>query len=112
MRYSEITSLPSSPDEAENSIMDLVAVYQSKDAASIPMAELLSVLHNQGFDANRRWVMDVLKDKQGIERVVKDKVILQQDIPPEGASDDQEQKSAEKVEKMATKAARKSVNNG
>jgi len=110
MRYSEITSLPSSPEEAENSIMDLVSIYRSKDAANIPMAEILSVLHNQGFDANPRWVMDTLKDKDGIKRIVPDKVILQQDEIAASASDDEQKKSEDKVEKMAAKAAKKGVN--
>ena len=37
MRYKEIASLPSTPEEAQNAILDLVTVYRSKDAASIPM---------------------------------------------------------------------------
>lgn len=112
MRYKEIASLPSTPDEAKNGIMDLVAVYRSRDQASIPMDEILAMLHNQGFDADRRWVMDTLKDKQGIVRITKDKVILKQEEPAEGPSDDQQEKSEKKVTKMATKAARKSVRNG
>lgn len=112
MRYHEIASLPSTPDEASNSIMDLVTVYRSRDQASIPMSEILGMLHNQGFDADRRWVMDTLKDKRGIVRITKDKVVLKSEEPPEGASDDQLEKSEKKVGKMATKAARKSVKNG
>lgn len=90
--------------------MDLISVYRSKDAASIPMDEILSVLHNQGFDANIRWVMDNLKDKSGVKRVTPKAVILQQDnIPDSEASADETDKSEDKVSKMAAKAARKGV---
>lgn len=113
MRYSEIASLPSTPEEAQNAILDLVAVYRSKDADSIPMTEILSVLHNQGFDADRRWVMDTLKDKAGIVRIAKDQVILQLDEPPETAASGEEVDfSKEKVARMASGAAKKSVKNG
>jgi hypothetical protein len=111
MRYSEITSLPSSPEEAQNSLMDLVSIYRSKDEASIPMKEILSTLHNQGFDANTRWVMDTLKDKSGVKRILPDRVELEQDeIESSVPSKDEQDKSQEKVQKMASKAARKGVN--
>ena len=113
MRYSEISSLPSSPEEAENAMLDLISVYRSKDEASIPMAEILSVLHNQGFDANPQWVMDNLKDKSGVTRITPTEVILQQDnIPDSEASDDEAEASKDKVAQMATKAAKKSMSNG
>ena len=74
------------------------------------MAEILSVLHNQGFDANPRWVMDNLKDKSGVTRITPKEVILQQDnIPDSQASDSEAEKSENKVSKMAAKAARKGV---
>jgi len=110
MRYSEISSLSSSPEEAENAMLDLISVYRSKDEASIPMEEILSVLHNQGFDANARWVMDSLQNKSGVRRITPDQVILQQDdIPDSDASDDELNYSQDKVSKMAAKAARKGV---
>ena len=112
MRYKEIASLPGTPEEAQNAILDLVTVYRSKDAASIPMTEILSVLHNQGFDADRRWVMDTLKDQAGIVRIAKDQVILQQEEPPESASDEEAAYSKAKVTQMASSAAKKSVKNG
>ena len=91
-------------------MLDLISVYRSKDEASIPMAEILSVLHNQGFDANSRWVMDSLKNKSGVKRITPSEVMLQQDnIPDSEASDDEAAKSEEKVTKMAAKAARKGV---
>jgi len=93
-------------------MLDLISVYRSKDEASIPMEEILSVLHNQGFDANPRWVMDNLKDKSGVKRITPNEVILQQDnIPDSQASDDETEKSEEKVSKMAAKAAKKGVSN-
>ena len=110
MRYSEISSLPSSPEEAENAMLDLISVYRSKDEPGIPMDEILSVLHNSGFDANPRCVMDNLKDKSGVKRITPKEVILQQDeLPDSEASDDEAAKSEDKVSKMAAKAARKGV---
>jgi hypothetical protein len=76
------------------------------------MDEILSVLHNQGFDANARWVMDSLKDKSGVKRITPEEVILQQDdIPDSEASDDEAKASEDKVAQMATKAAKKGVSN-
>ena len=93
-------------------MLDLISVYRSKDEASIPMDEVLSVLHNQGFDANARWVMDTLKDKSGVKRITPDAVLLQQDkIPDTEASDDEAKQSEDKVAQMATKAAKKGVSN-
>jgi hypothetical protein len=112
MRYSEISSLPSSPEEAENAMLDLISVYRSKDEASIPMPEILSVLHNQGFDANARWVMDKLQDKSGVKRITPQEIILQQDdLPDSEASDDEAKQSEDKVAQMAAKAAKKGVSN-
>lgn len=94
-------------------MLDLISVYRSKDAASIPMDEVLSVLHNQGFDANVRWVMDMLQDKSGVKRITKDSVELQQDsVPDTTASDAEEKQSEDRVSKMAAKAAKKSMSNG
>ena len=88
-------------------------MYRSRDAASIPMDEILAVLHNQGFDADQRWVMDALTDKPGIKRIEKNQVVLQQDdVPDEVASPDEQQISQDKVSQMAAKAAKKSMSNG
>jgi hypothetical protein len=112
MRYSEIANLPSTPEEAKNAIMDIVVVYRGKDEKVIPMDEILSVLHNQGFDADTRWVMNTLKDQPGIERIEKDKVLLQTDEPTDEIGADQVDMSKEKVKSMAAKSAKKSISNG
>ena len=93
-------------------MLDLISVYRSKDKASIPMPEILSVLHNQGFDANVRWVMDSLQDKTGVKRITQDSVELQtDDISDDVASPDEQQQSENKVAQMAAKAAKKGVSN-
>jgi hypothetical protein len=113
MRYREIQNLPISQEEAENSLMDLVSAYRSKDEANIPMKEILTTLHNIGFDANTRWVMDSLKSKSGVARILPDRVELQQDQLNSGEiSDAESHKSQEKVDKMAHKAAKKGIKNG
>ena len=110
MRYSEISSLPSTPAEAKQAMIDLVTVYRSRDEATIPMDEILGILHNQGFDANRRWVMDALKDQDGIVRITPVSVYLQQDtIDSSVAAGKEQAKSEDKVSKMAAKAAKKGM---
>ena len=110
MRYREITNLPSTPDEARNSILDLLAVYRSKDKPSIQMEEILTLLHNQGFDADRRWVMDTLKNREGVIRITPAEVILQTDAVDDSAISTSElEKSQDKVNKMAAKAAKKGI---
>jgi hypothetical protein len=111
MRYKEISQLPGTPEEAENAVLDLVAVYQSHDVTEIPMNEILGVLHDQGFDADRRWVMDALQDKPGISRIEKDKVVLHTDEPT-GTGVDDKDFNRERVKGMAAKSARKSIDNG
>lgn len=110
MRYAEISSLPSTPDEAKNAIIDLVTVYRSRDESKIPMDEILGILHNQGFDANVRWVMDTLQGTDGVSRITPDAVQLQTDVlDTDVISDKEEAKSAEKVSRMAAKAAKKGM---
>ena len=109
-RHSEISSLPSTPDEAKNAMIDLVSVYRSRNETSIPMKEILGILHNQGFDANVRWVMDTLKDTDGVSRITPESVYLVTDKLDIGVTSGQEQdKSEEKVGKMAAKAAKKGI---
>jgi hypothetical protein len=112
MRYSEISRLPSTPEEAENAMLDLVAVYRSNDASSIPMQEIISMLHNQGFDADARWVMSALQGQAGVDRITKDGVMLHTDTPPDDATEQGLEQSQAKVSRMAAKAARKSIDNG
>ena len=74
------------------------------------MDEVLGILHNQGFDANVRWVMDTLKNQDGVVRITPEAVYLEQDIPDSGVAADTElAKSEDKVSKMAAKAARKGI---
>lgn len=110
-RYSEIASLPRTPKEAKNSIIDLVIAYRSRNIAKIPMKEILGILHNGGFDANVNWVMDTLKGQDGVNRITPQGVYLQQETPNDigVTSMDQQAKSEEKVGKMAAKAAKKGI---
>ena len=109
MRYSEITSLPSSPEEAKNAVLDLISVYSGKDKPSVPMKEILSLLHDKGYDATASWVMDILQNKGGVKRVTPQEVILKTEDLTDTVSDDEQQKSQDKVQKMASKAARKGM---
>jgi hypothetical protein len=74
------------------------------------MDEILGILHNQGFDANVRWVMDTLQNQDGVVRITPEAVHLEQDMPDASIASGKEQaKSEDKVSKMAAKAARKGM---
>ena len=109
MRYADLKALPSTPDEAKASILDLVTVAIGNNESEIPMDDVLAVMHQQGWDLTRRMVMDILQDNNMVRQTTKDKIILQND----NATDDTDhsEKSVEKgkdhVNKLAKKALKK-----
>ena len=105
MRYADLTALPTMPDEANNSILDLVTVAIGNGKTEIPMEDVLEVLHQQGWDFTRRMIMDVLKDNKMIKRTTKDKIILAGNSEDTGdASQHEVEKGKKHVDKMAKKA--------
>ena len=110
MRYAELITIPGTSEEAKNSIKDLVTVYLGKGANDIPMDEVLSVLHNQGWDLTRRMIMDVLKDHKGIKQITKDTINLKggnEEAADEDTGeipDPEKEKSQKHVKKLAKKA--------
>jgi hypothetical protein len=105
MRYSEIATLPGTPDEAKHSVMDIVAVYQGNGKTEIPVNVVMKTLHKQGFDLDRRLLIDLIKDNESIKRISGDIIYL--DTGKEDTafvSKDEGEKSKEKVEKLAKRA--------
>jgi hypothetical protein len=109
MRYADLTTLPSSPDEAKASILDLVTVAIGNNKTEIPMDDILAIMHQQGWDLTRRMVMDILQDNDMVKQITKDKIILQNDneaSPTDELKKDM-QKGKNHVDKLAKKAMKK-----
>ena len=105
MRYSEISSLPATPDEAKNAVLDIITVFQGKNKSEIPLSVVMKTLHRQNFDVDRRLLIDLIKDEPTIKRISGDMIYLNTgDDDTDMVSKDEGEKSKEKVEKMAKKA--------
>ncbi len=105
MRYREIATLPGTPEEAKNLIMDMIAVYQGNDKHEIPITVMMKTLYKQGFDLDRRLLIDLIKDNELINRISNETVYLntgEDDL--ELVSQDEGDFSKEKVKQMAKKA--------
>lgn len=109
MRYSEIFLLPGTPQEAKNVVMDILTVYQAVGKNEVPLETILKTLHKQNFDIDRRMLIDLIKNQSPIDRI-SDGVVYIKTTEPEDiedvdlVSDTEEEKSKQKVEKMANKA--------
>jgi len=113
MRYAELTSLPGTPEEAKNSIIDLVTVYSGKNKSKVPMDDVVGMLRDQGYDITPRMIMDVLQDNDMIKRITKDAIELKGGDDDMGMIPDQEKEKTKKhVEKMAKKAIKKDTGIG
>jgi uncharacterized protein YneF (UPF0154 family) len=105
MRYSEIASLPGTPEEAKNSVLDIMAVYQGNGKSEIPINVVMKTLHKQNFDIDRRLLINLIKDEPPIKRISGDMIYLDtEDEDTDVVSKDEGEKSKEKVEQMAKKA--------
>jgi hypothetical protein len=105
MRYSEIAGLPGTPEEARNTVMDIVTVYQGNNKTEIPVDVMIKTLYKQGFDLDRRLLIDLIKDQPAIKRVSSNVIYLDTgDEDTSFISKDEGEKSKEKVEKLAKKA--------
>jgi hypothetical protein len=106
MRYADLKVLSSTPDEAKTSIIDLVSVASGNNRTDIPMDEILSVMHQQGWDLTRRMIMDLLKDNEMVERITKDSIILKNEdnVSPADVIDKEAERSKDHVDKLAKKA--------
>ena len=110
MRYADLVTLPTTSDEAKDSILDLITVAIGNNRADIPMDEVLSVLHQQGWDLTPRMIMDLLQDNDMIRQITKDKIILNNenaDVADSWSDDKKVKKDKDHVSKMAKKGAKK-----
>lgn len=108
MRYSEIATLPGTPEEAKNTVMDIVALYQSLNKDEVPLKVIMKALHRQKFDIDRRLLIDFIKNESPIESISDGIIHLKKHASEEEDSDtvavDNKEKNKKKVEKMAKKA--------
>jgi hypothetical protein len=105
MRYSEIATLPGTPEEAKHAVLDIIAVYQGNNKAEIPINVVMKTLHKQGFDLDRRLLIDLIKGEGSINRITGDTIHLDTgEEDTEFVSKDEGEKSKEKVEKLAKRA--------
>jgi hypothetical protein len=109
MRYAEISALPGTPEEAKNSIINIVTMYSSKGKSEVPMQEILATLRNEGYDLTPRMVMDALQDNELVRKSTKDTVQLAGDEADMGMVAKGEKENSKKhVDKMARQAMKKS----
>ena len=110
MRYSEIASLPGTPSEAKNAILDLITVYQGHNQNEVPLDAVLKMLHRQNFDVDSRLIIDLIKDEPIINRISGGTIHLNSEKDDlDAVSKDEVEKSKEKVKKMAKKALKKEI---
>ena len=111
MRYSEIATLPGTPSEAKNVVLDLIAVYQGKNQTEIPLGVVLKTLHRQNFDIDRRLLIDLIKDEPSVERISSNSILLKSDEDEtlDVVGKDEQEKSKQKVKQMAKKALKKEI---
>jgi hypothetical protein len=110
MRFSEIATLPGTPSEAKNAILDLMTVYQGKNINEVPLDVIMKMLHRQDFDVDRRLVIDLIKNEPNVKRISSGTVYLNsEDDELDAVSKDEEEKSKETVKKMAKKALKKEI---
>jgi hypothetical protein len=114
MRYADLTSLPGTTEEAKNSILDLVAIYASKNKTEIPMKVVLAILHDQGYDMTPKMIIDIVTGNSSVKDTTTDMITLKgaddAGLDVEGAEDQvnkDKEKNQKHVEKLAQKAARK-----
>lgn len=109
MRYEELTSLPSTAEEAKNSMVDLITVYFSKNEPHIPMNDVLDMLRIEGYDLTPGMVMDILNGNRMIKRITKEKIELNNSDTTDMISDKEKEKTKKHVEKMAKKAIKTDI---
>lgn len=106
MRYSEIASLPGTPEEAKNTVMDMLAVYQSNGKDQLPLEVVLKTLHKQDFDVDRRMLIDLIKELPSIKRISGNTIFIDtgEEEDTDIVSPDEAETSQNRVEKMAKDA--------
>jgi hypothetical protein len=110
MRYAEIAALPAPPEEAENSIVNMVTMASKKKMSELPMEDILAMLRREGYDLTPKMVMDMLRKSKLVKDATGDIVYL---INPDADADtgmipdERKADSKKHVEKMAKKTIKK-----
>lgn len=112
MRYAEITALPAPPEEADNSIINMVTMASSKNKKELPMEDILAMLRREGYDLTPKMVKNVLKDNKLVKDsndemvyLVNDEADAEEDA--EIAANRRKHDAKKHVEKMAKKTIKK-----
>jgi hypothetical protein len=121
MRICEILNEDSTADEIKNDLMDVLMAYKQKGINKIPMKKteteegVLTFLRKIGYDITSHNVSEILS-KPPFDSIVKrsgvDDIELKTDQPDSTPSKSQQEKSEEKIDRIAKKAAKKAVHSG
>jgi len=107
--------MPTSSEEAKESILDLITVAIGNNEQEIPMDDILGVVRQQGWNLTRRMIMDILQDNDMIRQITKDKIVLNtedMDSSDNYSDDKKVEKDRDHVSKMAKKGAKKKKKQG
>jgi hypothetical protein len=108
------------PVDMANEMMNLITTYRFRKQSKIPTKVAIDYLGKLGYHVDVSGLMDLLsappfKQPDGTSVVVqttKEEIKLRASIPDSSDSPDQIEKSRDRVEKVATKAAVKAVKSG
>ena len=121
MRLRDLLFEDDTADEINNDLMDIIMTYKQKNKSKIPMHDtdkeegLLNILKKAGFDLSSEEAMNVLtKDRFNniVKRAGQDEIEIKTSIPDSKPTKSQLDKSEEKIDKIAKKAAKKAVKSG
>lgn len=105
MRFANLLTEDEIYDQMVDALMDLVVVYVSKNEPEIDISTLLASLHSQNYDADKSFVITTLKSKPFVDKIANGVVYLKSSSEDDEAESNEEtDKSADHVEKMAQRA--------
>ena len=121
MRIYEILKEDDTSDEIKNDLMDILMAFKEKGKNKIPMKStdteegILTFLKRIGYDLDVKNVSDILT-KPPFDSFVKrsgvDEIELKTDQSDSTPSKDQQEKSEDRIDKIAKKVAKKDVQSG
>ena len=121
MRICDLLNEDITVDEIKNDLMDILMTYKQKGKNKIPMKKtaseegVLTFLKNVGYDVHSHNVSEILS-KPPFDKIVKrsgvDEIELKTDQSDSMPSKSQQEKSEEKIDRIAKKAAKKAVKSG
>lgn len=118
MRIADILNEDDVKTEIINSLMDVITAYRQKNQLKLPIAGnsgIINYLRKLGHDISAPELMSVLASDEFsavVERTTPDFVYVKSNKPEQPVSKSKEEKSADHVKKVASKAANKAVKSG